>query len=479
MKKLLYIFPLCALLLAGCAGEGGLNPKKPVTLTVWHSYNGAQRTRFDEMVEEFNATLGNERGVIVEASSKNSAGELSRSVLAAVNGEPNAGGPPDLFATDTGTAWRLDKLGKLADMGEYLNTGERMAFVDAYIEEGALGQPDAVKIFPTAKSTEVMMLNETDWREFASASGYQHGDLMTWESLAKVAEAYYAYTDAKTPGIPNDGKAFFGRDAVANYMIAGAKQLGHPFAEAGEDGTVTVKADRETVRKLWDCFYVPFVKGYYTAESRFRSDDARTGAIVAMVGSTLDAAYYPAEVTVNGEYSYPIECYVLPAPYFSGHKPCVAQQGAGMALLSSEGAEGKKKAYAAALFLKWFTETERNLVFTTASGYLPVKDEANDIKAIEARCEDLSDAMRKTFRAATEEIDSYELYTSPPYDRSAGVRDFLESAMEDAAAKARETAGARVASGEPRESVLAELTGDAAFNVWYREFEDGLKKISG
>ena len=52
--------------------------------------------------------------------------------------------------------------------------------------------------------------------------------------------------DALTPDVPNDGKAFFGRDSIANYMVIGAKQLGHEFAKVGDDGKVTVEADKDT-----------------------------------------------------------------------------------------------------------------------------------------------------------------------------------------------------------------------------------------
>lgn len=40
------------------------------------------------------------------------------------------------------------------------------------------------------------------------------------------------------------------------------------------------------------------------------------------------------------------------------------------------------KEYASVLFLKWFTETERNIDFTINSAYLPVKKEANDLEVI-------------------------------------------------------------------------------------------------
>ncbi len=45
----------------------------------------------------------------------------------------------------------------------------------------------------------------------------------TIEGLVSVAERYYE-DDAYMPDIPNDGRAFFGRDAMANYTSIGAKQ---------------------------------------------------------------------------------------------------------------------------------------------------------------------------------------------------------------------------------------------------------------
>lgn len=477
MKR--FILSLCAMLcvLSGCAQKHGaalLDPKSPVTVTVWHYYNGIQQTQFDEMVRSFNETAGAEQGIIVEAKSKNSVGELADSVIAAVNNEPGADDPPDIFATYAETAYQLDRQSKLVDLSQYLTAEERAEYVGAYLDEGALGQEGALKIFPTAKSTEVFILNKTDWDKFAGAAGIGYDDLTTWESLAEIAAQYYDYTDALTPDIPNDGKAFFGRDAVANYMIVGAKQLGHPFAEAGADGSVTVSADKDTLRTLWDNFYVPFVKGHYAAESRFRSDDAKTGRITALIGSTSGATYYPTEVTVNDEYTYPIENEVLPVPGFAGCEPWVVQQGAGMSVLASD----EKTDYACAVFLKWFTEADRNLTFSLGSGYLPVKTAANDYAAIEARSADLaiSDTTLSTFRVATAEIASHKLYTSPPFDRSAAMRDYLEASMQSAAADC-EAARARIAGGEDRETVWAEYTGDAAFEAWYTSFSAGLKEF--
>lgn len=465
-------------MLSGCGGadyDRLLDQASPVTVTVWHYYNGVQQTQFDEMVSRFNNTVGSEKGIYVEAFSKNSVSELSGSVLAAVKEEPGAENAPNIFATYVETAYQVDQLGKLADLGKYFTEDEKSEYIEEYLDEGTFG--DALVIFPTAKCTEVMMLNLTDWEGFAQAAGVTYDDLATWESLTETAGKYYDYTDAKTPEIPNDGKAFFGRDAVANYMMIGARQLGHPFAQADAEGNVTVSADHDMLKKLWTNFYVPYVKGWFTAESRFRSDDAKIGAVIALVCSTTGAAYYPTEVTVNDDYTYPIENVVLKVPNFEGTEPYAVQQGAGMSVIKAE----EKTEYACAVFLKWFTEEERNIGFSVNSGYLPVKKSANRYDKI-VSCEEaegIGETMLNTFSAAIEEINTCTLYTSPPYEQSAQVRDFIGNTIENAAKADQAAARERILAGEDREAVLAEYTDDAAFERFYTEFSAGLLAAAG
>ena len=40
-----------------------------------------------------------------------------------------------------------------------------------------------------------------------------------------------------------------------------------------EDGSMTLNFDHDAVRTLWDNYYVPFIKGYFSASGRFRSDE--------------------------------------------------------------------------------------------------------------------------------------------------------------------------------------------------------------
>ncbi|MDE6425650.1 MAG: extracellular solute-binding protein [Ruminococcus sp.] len=485
IKKITAIASALCIISAGFSGCGdaekkadknyGLDAKEPTTITIWHYYNGVQQEIFDKSVIEFNETMGREKGIVVEAYSKGSVDELSASVLASIRQDAGAEELPDMFAAYSETAYIADKLGSAVDLSEYFTEAELKEYVDGYIEEGRISYDGGIKIFPTAKSTEVMMLNLTDWEKFATAAGVSTDDLETWEGVVDTAGKYYEYTDNLTPDIENDGKAFFGRDSVANYMLVGAKQLGAEFVTQ-KDGKFSLDVDKEAVRRLWDNYYVPYVKGYFTAQSRFRSDDAKIGEIIALICSTTGAAYFPDSVTIDDDYSYPIESLVMPVPNFEGTDPYLVQQGAGMVVTKSE----QTSEYACTVFLKWFTEKERNISFSVGSGYMPVKKDANDESLITAdNVGEENQMLISALKVAIDEIKKYNLYTAKPFDNTAETRNFIGDYIQDTAQASHDEAYERINDGEDREKVLEEYVSDKAFNEWYDEFSAGLHEVSG
>lgn len=88
--------------------------------------------------------------------------------------------------------------------------------------------------------------------------------LPSTEGIVQVAQRYYEWTDAQTPDVPADGKAFYGRDSMSNYFLISMKQMGKELFEV-KDGKVTLNTDKELVRRIWDNYYVPFMKGYFAS----------------------------------------------------------------------------------------------------------------------------------------------------------------------------------------------------------------------
>lgn len=464
---------ITAALLTGCSRDPDasvrLDPKNPVTVEIWHYYNGPQKTAFDDLVSQFNEGPGREQGVVVEAFSQGNVNELIQKVIDAADQKVGAGEIPDIFAAYADTAYQLDQKGLVASLDQYLTQEEINAYVTGYITEGRLDEEENLKIFPIAKSTEVFMLNKTDWDKFAGETGASLEDLSTIEGVTATARRYYEWSD---------GHAFFGRDAVANYMIIGSRQLGKEiFSVSG--GRVIIQDDKEIVRKLWDNLYVPHVQGWFAANGKFRSDDVKTGDIIALVGSTSGSAYFPNEVNVSDTESYPIESLVMAAPCFENGEKFAVQQGAGMVVTKSD----EKTEYGAVTFLKWFTDAQRNLDFSISSGYLPVKKEANTQEILAQALEKESavsyaEHLKKTLPVAMDMVREYTMYTNKAFAGGTDARKVLENSMMDKMKEDLAAVEKLVAGGMSRKEAAASFVTDENFETWYKAFDKALREAA-
>lgn len=471
MKKLsgfITVLLCVVMLLSGC--ENTKTEKEHITITVWTYYNGAQLTAFNELVEEFNRTVGMEKGITVVSSSQGSVNDLQNNVLDAVEGKIGASDVPNIFAAYADTAYAVDNMGLVADIRPYFTDEELSSYVDSYISEGSFDSDGSIKIFPIAKSTEIFLLNKTDWDIFANATGATYDDLSTMEKLTKTAENYYEWTDGLTPDIPNDGKALFGRDAMANYMLIGAKQFGIEMFEIS-DGKMKLNFDRDVVKKLWDNYYVPYIKGYFASSGRFRSDDTKTGNILCFVGSSSGATFFPEQVILSDTVSYPIEMEAFPSPRFERGNSVAVQQGAGMVVTNSN----EQEVSASVEFLKWMTKNENNIAFSVNSGYMPVRKDANDYGAIEANMDGgISESMKRILTAALDTVNNCTLYTPNAFDGETSARNVLEYSMSDIAKADRAVVLERLHSGLSLEDASAEFVTDEYFDVWYNDTLDRL-----
>lgn len=469
---------LCAAALAlGCAGCGGsAGPEVPAKVTnimVWTYYNGDQLESFTSLVNQFNETVGAQKGIKVSTESQGSVNDLETSVMDSAEGKVGAAAMPNIFSAYADTAYALDQMGMVVDLAPCLTEEEKAQFVEGYLSEGDFREDDSIKIFPVAKSTELLFLNDTDWQAFADAADVRCEDLATMEGLTAAAEKYYNWTDAQTAA-PDDGKALFGRDAMANYMLLGAQQLGDTIF-AVKDGRMTVNFERDVARRLWDNYYVPFVRGWFAATGRFRSDDIKTGNVLAYVGSSSSATFFPTRVTNDANESHEISLKALPAPQFEGGEAVAVQQGAGMVVTAAKEEEVK----ASVEFLKWFVRAENNIAFSVGSGYLPVTRKANDMQEILASGLTLDDNMQQTLAVAVDTVNGNHLYTPHAFAGGSSARKVLEYGLSDLAAADRETVVQRIAEGQSAAEAEAEFLTDEYFEAWYQDICAKLAQYEG
>ncbi len=261
---------------------------------------------------------------------------------------------------------------------------------------------------------------------------------------------------------------------MANYILIGAMQQGTEIFSV-QNGTMTLNFDRSTVRKLWDNFYVPYIKGYFASSGRFRSDDIKTGHVISFVGSSSGATFFPKQVIVSDTESYPIETKVFPCPKFEGGQDYAVQQGAGMVVTTGEEAE----VYASAQFLKWFTQTDRNINFSIHSGYMPVTKAANNMDAIRAAQKDMTPIMEDILTAAVDTVNTNKLYTPKAFRGGTEARSILEYSMTDLAQADRAAVVDRLAQGDTLDAAAAPYLTDEYFDAWYQDTLSRLEAFAG
>ena len=134
---------LCAAALAlGCTGCGGsAGPEVPAKVTnimVWTYYNGDQLESFTSLVNQFNETVGAQKGIKVSTESQGSVNDLETSVMDSAEGKVGAAAMPNIFSAYADTAYALDQMGMVVDLAPCLTEGEKAQFVEGYLSEGGL-----------------------------------------------------------------------------------------------------------------------------------------------------------------------------------------------------------------------------------------------------------------------------------------------------------------------------------------------------
>lgn len=391
-------------LVIGCRGIK-LDPKSPVTITMWHNFGGQMQSVMDELIDEFNSTIGRKKGVIISVTSISASKEIQEKLLMIAAGDPGAPEMPNIVTAYPKTALILSEQGLLAPLDDQFTSKELDAYLPQFIKEGQL--PDGkLYVFPIAKSTEVLFVNQTLFDRFSAATGVTLDSLATFEGIAAAAVKYYNWTNSLTPNLPNDGKAFYTADSWFNIAQVGVAQLGDELVNPDHLDVTTA-----SFRRIWDITILPALAGGYAITNSYSSELSKTGEIVCSIGSTAGILFYGDSI-IYPDNTYEATTYtILPYPIFKGGKKFALQRGAGMCVARSS----PQKEYAAALFLKWFTQPEQNMRFVSSTGYLPVTKKAfkNNMKR------EIDSAktpnLKKLLEAATQMYEEYTFLVPPNY----------------------------------------------------------------
>lgn len=450
MKKKCIVWALLlSVLLSACGQQNGIKPKSPITLTLWHNFGGQMQATMDKQIEEFNATLGKEKGIIISVTSISGSSSLQEKLTMIAAGDPGAPEMPDITTCYPATAALLVSKGLLAPMDGYFSNTELTDYLPRFLEEGRL--PDGkLYVFPFAKSTEVLFLNQTLFERFSSATGITSDDLATFEGIADAAMKYYRWTDDQTPDMLNDGKSFYNADSFFNLAQVGMKQMGTSLF-SGEK----LLLDTPEFERFWNAVFEPIVKGGYAIYNGYSSDLSKTGDIICSTGSTAGILFYGEEITYPNNTKEKVEYTVLPYPTFASGKKIAIQRGSGLAVAKSTA----EKEAAAALFLKWFTSPEQNMRFVASTGYLPVTGRAFTDHMELKIAESSNPNIQKLLRTAIDVHGKYDFYIPPVFDDFNTISGGFETTFFAIAQQRREQYLENLQTMEPKAAYEKAISG--------------------
>ncbi len=439
-KAIALILALVFLLgcLSGCGSTSPLNPKEPVTLAMWHNYGGDMQQAMDYLIDQFNSTVGKEQGIVIDVTAISSSSELDKSLTMIVNGDPGAPDMPDIFTGYPKLAILFQEKGLLANLDNYFTEDELSAYVEAFVEEGRLSD-GGLYVFPIAKSTEVLYVNQTLFDRFAAATGVSADMLSTFEGIAELSEMYYEWSG---------GKQFYAADSWFNFAEVGMAQLGDSIFD-GE----ALSLDGDNFTYIFETVYAPAVEGGIAIYDGYSSDLSKTGDLVCSTGSSAGILFYGDTITYADGTVESVEYSILPYPVFENGTKTALQRGGGLMVAKSE----EKKEYAAGVFIKWLTAPEQNMSFVANTGYLPVTRQAFE-EELGIHMDTVEDPrIRKMLTSVLSMYEDYRFFTAPTYTSFDSDSDAFEERFKEVLSEHRNRYMEGIDKIFPVSEVLKEL----------------------
>ena len=96
-KKLISLGVVLCLILASFTGCGASKSTQTTTITIWHVYGEQSDSPLNDMITEFNNTVGIQKGIAVKAMKVSDTNTIHEAVLKSDEGGPGTEQLPDIF----------------------------------------------------------------------------------------------------------------------------------------------------------------------------------------------------------------------------------------------------------------------------------------------------------------------------------------------------------------------------------------------
>lgn len=231
----------------------------------------------DLLVQEFNRTVGQERGVQVKVTGTSSASKIGGYLKEAQSGGQEVQEMPDLFTCHIVDALELGE-DNLVDWNEQFTADELSDFVPGFLSDGT-AEDGRLLIFPVSKSTQLLMCNGSGFDRFSAATGVGYEDLATWEGFYDAAGRFYDWS----------GKPFCALDYPirAVELCAMERGSGDFYTENGWYDT-----GNAVFKESWMQFARSLAQGHVVVSDLYSNTQVMTGDVVCGLGSSA-AILYP------------------------------------------------------------------------------------------------------------------------------------------------------------------------------------------
>ena len=356
---LLLIFSISICCLSGCK-KSELDKNKPVTLTMWHVYGEQADSPMNRLIDEFNETVGMEKGIIINVTAMSNASKIGEKLLDAHNKIPGSAEMPDLFFAHKSNALELGT-DCLLDWNEYFSEKELSAYVPGFLEDGTAD--GKLSVFPVSKSTHLLFIAGGQFERFSADTGVTYEALSTWDGFFDAAAKYYDWSS---------GKPFCAFDYLLRSVELNAISSGTAAESLYKDGWYDFS--NNALKTSWLQFANALVQGHIVISDLYSNTQVMTGEVAGGMGSSASILYYNDTVTYPDNTTEPMDLQILPMPRAAGGKMLASQAGVGLCALKTTA----QKQEAISVFAHWLTDSDRNLAFAAQTGYMPVTYDAFD-----------------------------------------------------------------------------------------------------
>lgn len=395
--------------------------EEPVKIEFWHAMSGSYGEAVNQIVEGFNSTVGQEKGITVEAVYQGAYNDLKSKVTAAIKAKT---APAIAQAYPDWVAEYLQS-GAVVALDEYINHEEVGIkdfedIAEAYRNENSQYEGGKFYSLPFNKSTEVLYYNKTFFEE------HNLEVPTTWEEMEQVSKQITEIT----------GQPAFGFDSAENAFITLVKQFGGEytnnegevlFGESDAAVQMLEMIKRNTDAKYWRL----------PGEDKYMSVPFASGLVQMYIGSTSGASHVSNGIA---ESANPFEWGAAPIPQQSEETKAVIQQGTNVVVMQQENTTDEQ-VYAAYEFAKFLGSYDANLYWTMNTGYLPIRQTVVDSEEYKNYIVESGDMTKQ---AGPEQADYYfydVVFTNDDFT-SYNVRTAVGVAVENVVSNGMEPAAA-------------------------------------